>query len=118
MKIAIPTKSDIVEDHFGHCEYYSVYETDNDKNIISKELFRTQGGCGCKSNIAGILDQMGVEVLLAGNMGQGAINMLHAHNIDVIRGCEGKADELVVSYLSGKLDDKDIVCEHHNCGDH
>ena len=118
MKIAIPTKNNIVEDHFGQCEYYSVYETDNDKNIVSKELFRTQGGCGCKSNIAGVLGQMGVEVLLAGNMGQGAINMLHAHNIDIVRGCEGEADELVASYLSGILDDKDIVCEHRNCGDH
>lgn len=115
MKIAIPTKNNIVEDHFGHCEYYSVYETDNGKNIISKELFRTQGGCGCKSNIAGILSQMGVKVLLAGNMGQGAINMLNAHHINVIRGCEGQVDELVTSYLSGTLSDKEIVCEHHNC---
>ena len=115
MKIAIPTRNNLVEDHFGHCEYYSVYETDEKKNIISKELFRTQGGCGCKSNIAGILNQMGVKVLLAGNMGQGALNMLNAHGIEVIRGCKGTTDELVKSFLQGEISDSDIICEQHEC---
>ena len=30
---------------------------------------------------------MGVTVMLAGNMGQGAMNVLEAQRIEVIRGC-------------------------------
>lgn len=117
MKITIPTRNNEVDDHFGHCDYYTIYEIDDQKNILSKELFRTQGGCGCKSNIAGILKEMGITVMLAGNMGQGALNMLHAHNIKVMRGCHGSTDDLISSYLLGVISDSDIICEQHECHD-
>ena len=25
MKIAVPTKDQVVDNHFGHCEYYTIY---------------------------------------------------------------------------------------------
>jgi predicted Fe-Mo cluster-binding NifX family protein len=34
-------------------------------------------GCGCKSNIAPMLAQMGVNLMLAGNMGMGALGVLN-----------------------------------------
>lgn len=117
MKITIPTRNNKVDDHFGHCDYYTIYEIDDQKNIMSKELFRTQGGCGCKSNIAGILKEMGVTVMLAGNMGQGALIMLDAHEIMVMRGCHGSTDDLIASYLQGKISDSDVICEQHECHD-
>lgn len=115
MKIAIPTKNNEVDDHFGHCDYYTLFETDVKNNIITKELFRTQGGCGCKSNVAGILKQMDVTIMLAGNMGQGALNMLKANDIKVMRGCHGTTDDLINSYLKGELSDNEILCEQHEC---
>lgn len=33
MKIAIPTREDVVDDHFGHCDHYTVFTIDEDKNI-------------------------------------------------------------------------------------
>lgn len=117
MKITIPTRNNEVDDHFGHCDYYTIYEIDDQKNILSKELLRTQGGCGCKSNVAGILKEMGVTVMLAGNMGQGALNMLLAHNIKVIRGCHGSTEDLISPYLQGEISDSDIICEQHECHD-
>lgn len=115
MKIAIPTRNNEVDDHFGHCDYYSIFEVNDQREIISKELFRTQGGCGCKSNVAGILKQMGVTVMLAGNMGQGALNMLKSHGIQVLRACQGVTDDLVKTYLQGEVSDTDIICEQHEC---
>lgn len=117
MKIAVPTRNNKVDDHFGHCEYYTIYETDDQKNIISTELYRSQGGCGCKSNVAALLNELGVSVMLAGNMGQGAINMLTSQKIEVVRGCSGLADDIVKDFLDGEISDQDIIChpEGHSC---
>jgi len=64
MKIAIPTRNNIVDDHFGHCEYYTIFTID-DKKVINQEILPSPAGCGCKSNIGAILQQKGVNVMLA-----------------------------------------------------
>ncbi|RPJ16200.1 MAG: dinitrogenase iron-molybdenum cofactor biosynthesis protein, partial [Desulfobacteraceae bacterium] len=33
MKIALPSKNNRIDDHFGHCEYFTVF-TVNDNNEI------------------------------------------------------------------------------------
>ena len=72
-------------------------------------------GCGCKSNIAPILHEMGVEVMLAGNMGDGAVNVLSHNQIKVVRGCSGKVEDVVKAYLDGNLDDSGLSCHEHEC---
>lgn len=115
MKIAIPTRNNEVDDHFGHCEYYAVYEIDDKDSIVSKELLRTQGGCGCKSNLAKVLNEMDVKIMLAGTVGHGALNMLVSNEIQVIRGCSGPIDDLIESFLHGEISDQDIFCKQHEC---
>lgn len=61
------------------------------------------------------LRQMGVTVMLAGNMGQGAKNVLEGQRIEVIRGCSGDVEELVKAYLEGKVKDNGEICDHHDC---
>ena len=114
MKIAVPTKDGKVDDHFGHCAYYTVFDVVDGKVTGSSRLASPQG-CGCKSGIASVLRQMGVAVMLAGNMGQGAKNVLEAQRIQVIRGCSGDVEELVNAYLAGDIKDKGEVCAHHEC---
>ena len=36
MKIAAPTREGHVDNHFGHCDHYTIY-TIEDKQIISRE---------------------------------------------------------------------------------
>lgn len=119
MKIAIPTLDGKVDNHFGHCHHYTIY-TVEEKQIVSIEELPSPQGCGCKSGIAADLEQMGVEVMLAGSMGDGALNKLQAHNIKVIRGCNGPIDTLIKSYLTGFIFDSGIGCtaheEGHECG--
>ena len=88
MKIALPTRGDSIDSHFGHCEYYTIY-TVQDSKIISEEMLSSPPGCGCKSNIASVLAKMDVHMMLAGNMGDGAVTVLNNSGIDVVRGCEG-----------------------------
>lgn len=116
MKIAVPTRNNQVDDHFGHCDHYTIYTIEN-KEIISIEELESPEGCGCKSGIAADLQQMGVELMLAGNMGEGAKNKLELHNIKVIRGCSGPIQVVVSGYLSGAIRDSGQGCAGHS-GDH
>lgn len=70
-------------------------------------------GCGCKSNIAPILAGMGVKVMLAGNMGMGALNVLNMNGIDVIRGCHGNIKEVINAYLLEGITDSGLGCNNH-----
>lgn len=114
MKIAVPTRDGRVGDHFGHCAYYTIFDV-IDGNITGSSKLASPEGCGCKSGIAPVLRQMGVTVMLAGNMGQGAKNVLEAQRIEVIRGCSGDVEDLARSYLAGLVKDNGEVCDHHDC---
>ena len=114
LKVAVPTRDGVVDDHFGHCAYYTVYTVIN-QMVVGSETLPSPQGCGCKSNIASVLEEMGVKVMLVGNMGQGAKNVLERHNIAVIRGCSGPVEELVKNYLEGKVSDSGEGCGHHDC---
>ncbi len=119
MKIAIPSRDGAVDSHFGHCEAFTIYTvTVEDGTIIAEEQLTPPPGCGCKSNIIPTLSQMGVSVLLGGNMGQGAANMLLNNGIQVVRGCQGIAREVAQSWLDGSLTDQGGGCDHHDCSHH
>ncbi len=105
MKIAIPTRGSRVDEHFGHCETYTIVSVDDRNRITGSEKLPSPQGCGCKSDIAAILKQNGVSVMLAGNMGAGALNVLNMHGIEVIRGCSGDVTTVAEDFLSGKLID-------------
>lgn len=113
MKIAVPTRENVVDNHFGHCEYYTIFTIDSKNEIVEKEIIPSPQGCGCKSDIAGILEKEGVSVMLAGNMGGGALNVLTSHNIKVLRGCSGNVETVAKEYLSGNLADSGIGCSSH-----
>ena len=113
MKIAIPTKDNQVDSHFGHCEHFSIADISADNKISSIELMPSPEGCGCKSNIANQLAEMGVIVMLAGNMGQGAVNKIAAAGIQVYRGCSGDVRQLVEAYLEEKVKDSGTTCAGH-----
>ena len=113
MKLAIPTRGNVVDDHFGHCEAYTVFNIDENKKIISSEMLPSPQGCGCKSNIASVLKEMNVSVMLAGNMGNGALNVLQIQGIEVYRGCSGDVRQLTDAFLQGKVGDSGEVCKSH-----
>lgn len=118
MKIAIPTRSNRVDDHFGHCEYYTLYTISEENTVENSETYTAPAGCGCKSNIARILKKKGVTTMLAGNMGTGAVQKISSAGIDVYRGCSGNIDQVVDSYLKGEISDSGETCQHHYHGHH
>ncbi len=114
MKIALPSRNEMIDSHFGHCEYFTVFTIEN-SNIIDQELIPSPAGCGCKSNIASVLAASGVSLMLAGNMGDGAVNVLSQSGIDVIRGCSGNTKEVTLAWIAGNLIDSGDSCHEHEC---
>ncbi len=117
MKVAVPTRDGQVDDHFGHCDHFTIFTVEDGK-VVSREKLESPEGCGCKSNIASELKEMNVTVMLAGNMGQGAVNILGSNDVQVVRGCSGDIDVLVEKWIAGEVKDQVIVCDHHDCASH
>ena len=110
--------------HFGHTEYFKIYEVEDGK-VISSEVVGTEGsGHGA---LAGLLSGSGVDVLICGGIGGGAQMALAEAGIKLYGGCSGDADSAVEAYLGGTLGyDPDVHCDHHDhnhdgghtCGSH
>jgi predicted Fe-Mo cluster-binding NifX family protein len=114
MKLAVPVNQHgQVDGHFGHCDYYRIFSFSENKEITDIQTIASVNGCGCKSNIASVLAEMGVQTMLAGGIGMGAINVLNQAGIDVIRGCSGDSEELVKLYFKGQIVDSGETCSHH-----
>ena len=124
MKIAVPvTSTNQVDGHFGHCEFYSIFDISAEDEIAEVKTILSVEGCGCKSNIASVLAADGVEIMLAGGIGGGAINVLANSDIYVVRGCSGNATEVVKSFVAGAITDSGESCHQHEAhhaegGDH
>jgi len=113
MKIAIPTRGNNVDSHFGHCDSYSIFSVNAEYQIETIESLAAPQGCGCKSNIAAILQGLNVTVMLAGNMGTGALNVLQSHGMEVYRGCSGDVRLVAESFINGDVKDSGISCAQH-----
>ena len=113
MKIALAARDGRIDDHFGHCDYFFVVTVDGDR-IVDEQRVDPPAGCGCKSNIVATLAEMGVTVMLAGNLGQGAVNILGSHGIKVYRGCSGELTGAVQQWLAGNVVDSGQSCAEHS----
>ncbi|MDA8162885.1 MAG: NifB/NifX family molybdenum-iron cluster-binding protein [Desulfobacteraceae bacterium] len=118
MKIAVPSRGSQIDNHFGHCDYFSIFTMDENKEITREEIIESPKECGCKSDIAAILAQLGVTTMLAGGMGEGAVRVLQGNGIKVIRGCSGDARQAAMDWINGRLVDSGIVCSSHECSSH
>jgi predicted Fe-Mo cluster-binding NifX family protein len=118
MKIALPSRQHQIDEHFGHCDHFTVFTIDEQNRIAAEEKIAAPDSCGCKSNIAQILAQHGVKFMLAGNMGQGAVNVLNGCGISVLRGCTGDVKAVAESWLSGNLQDSGMTCAQNQHGCH
>ena len=118
MKIAVASENNMVSQHFGHCEGFEVYDVENNK-IINKQLIQNPGHK--PGFLPNFLKDMGVNVIISGGMGNGAVEIFNEKNIKVITGAEGNSEKACKSYLNGELKSTESICnehEHHgNCED-
>lgn len=124
MRIAVTYENGAIFQHFGHTEYFKVYNVEDGK-IVSSEVVDTNGsGHGA---LAGVLNSLNAEVLICGGIGMGAQMALADAGIKLYGGVSGDADKAVEDFVAGKLDyNPDVQCNHHDhnhgeghsCGEH
>jgi len=121
-RIAVPAKDGQVDQHFGACRVFMIFDVKN--GVITKEeSFPAPEGAGCKSQAASVLAQAGVRVMLAGGMGEGAVRVMASFGITPIRGVSGPARAAAEAYAAGRVKDSGAVCDHNHengggCGHH
>lgn len=114
MRIAVTYDNGQIFQHFGHTEYFKIYEVENN-TVVSSQVVNTNGnGHGA---LAGFLNGAQAEVLICGGIGMGAQVALAEAGIKLYGGVSGDADEAVAALLAGTLDyNENVQCSHH--GEH
>jgi len=122
MKIAVTYANGLIFQHFGHTEYFKIYDVEDGK-VIKSEVVSTNGqGHGA---LGSFLRNNGVNILICGGIGGGAKMALAEAGIQLFGGCMGTADAAVEALLQNKLNyNANVECNHHShadghsCADH
>jgi len=118
IKIAVASENGNVTEHFGHCEGFLIFEAEGDKILAGRFISNPGHRPGFLPNF---LNDIGVNVIISGGMGSGAIEIFNEKGIEVITGAAGKAEDAVSRYLSGNLASTGSVCHEHQhreeCGE-
>ncbi|HAU32221.1 MAG: C_GCAxxG_C_C family probable redox protein [Desulfotomaculum sp. 46_80] len=110
IKIAVASDDGKVTGHFGHCENFMIFDTENNQIIKDVTIANPGHRPGFLPNF---LNDMGVNVIISGGMGGGAIEIFDEKGIEVIVGASGEAKVAVTSYLQGTLKSTGSVCHEH-----
>lgn len=117
MKIAVASENEMVTGHFGHCINFNIYEA-QDKKIINIESIPNPGHK--PGFLPNFLNDMGVNTIISGGMGAGAIDIFNEKGIEVIVGASGNARVAAEQYIQGMLQSTGSVCHDHqhegDCG--
>ncbi len=109
-KVAVPLANGVLCNHFGHCETFAVLPV-HDGQIGAPELLTPpphEPGV-----LPSWLGDLGVNLIIAGGMGQRAINLFAERGIKVVTGAPNQDPvSLVKSYLAGVLSTGPNVCDH------
>lgn len=110
MKIAVTNDNGSVFQHFGKTQNFKVYEV-SEGSILSATVIGSDGR-GHEA-LAEVLTENGVDVLICGGIGGGAVAALSEAGIEVVSGAEGNTDDVVEQYLAGDLSSRGVTCDHH-----
>ncbi|MFZ3109507.1 MAG: NifB/NifX family molybdenum-iron cluster-binding protein [Rectinemataceae bacterium] len=112
MKIAIPLVNGVLSSHFGHCDRFAIITADPaSKKILSKEEKNPP------PHEPGLypswLANLGITHVIAGGMGESAINLFVQNHIEVIAGVSGDTPEKIAQhFLKNTLVTGNNYCTH------
>jgi len=112
MKIAIPLAEGKLTAHFGHCASFAIIEVeDKTKKILKRE------DIAAPPHEPGLLPpwlaERGVNMIIAGGMGQRAQQLFAQQSIQVVVGAATETPEkLITDYFAGSLQVGENLCDH------
>lgn len=111
MKVAVASINGMISSHFGQSETFEIYEVNqNELSFIEskKAPEHTHG------SLPNFLVSSDIELLICGNLGVRAIQILNANGVDVLSGAEGYVDDVINQFAKGTLVSKNLTCNEHN----
>jgi predicted Fe-Mo cluster-binding NifX family protein len=100
LKIAISTDNNSVSEHFGRCPEFTVIIIEN-KQIIEQKIIDNPGHQ--PGFLPEFLAKLGVQAIIAGGMGQRALDLFAQQNIKPILGISGKIEDVIKQLLEDRL---------------
>jgi len=110
MTVAVPVSEGKLSPHFGHCEQFALFAVE-DRNVSGRrDLTPPPHEPGV---LPRWLKEQGVDLVIAGGMGQRAQSLFQQEGIQVVCGASSQdPGEAVRTYLSGDLEIGDNACDH------
>lgn len=110
MKIAIASQGKYVSGHFGHCEGFTIYDVEG-SGELNKSFTKNPGHK--PGYLPVFLKELNVNVIIAGGMGEAAVELFNEKGIEVVVGAEGFSDDVANKYIKGELKSTGSVCKEH-----
>jgi len=108
LRIAIPTDDGQVSAHFGRCSKYTLIDVEDGKEVGRKMI-------DCPPHEPGMmpkyLNEHGVNIIIAGGMGQRAQTLFQQLEIGVIGGVSGPIESVLQQYIEGNLRGGENPCQ-------
>lgn len=120
MRICIPTETNKGKEaqvfaHFGSAPFFTIYDTDKDgvEIITNANQHHAHGMCQPMAALAG----KGVNAVVTGGAGSGAIQKLNQAGIKVYRAPSGTVADVATQFAKGGLEEISAqnACTHHDC---
>ena len=114
--IAVPLEGGVLCAHFGHCEEFAIVKVVDNEIREIKTLTPPE-------HVPGLYPRwvasFGVTDVIAGGMGQKAINLFNEQNINAFVGAPiDKVENLVNNFIAGNLSLNANYCNHDNDQQH
>lgn len=114
MRIAVACDGQNVAEHFGRCRSFQMYDELDDRLGPAQVVPNAPDG---HSAAISVLRAARVDALVVGGIGARAVELLQTAGIAVHVGATGPAEESARALVSGKLETRDSVCDHHGASD-
>ena len=110
-KIAIPVDNNgVLDTHFGHSKFFALLKTNNGKILFEEIVTPPPHEPGL---LPRWLAEKGVTDIIAGGMGQKAIQIFNQNGVNALVGAPRMpAKNLTEGYLNGSLSLSENYCDH------
>ena len=116
IRIAVSYKDGEIFEHFGHSEFFAIYEFDeHDLGVSTKRLVDTSAMHGHK-DMADLMKREKIDAVICGQMGDEARSMLLSYGIIPVPGYCGDADTAAELLVTGQLPTSDGGACSGGCG--
>ena len=108
MRIALSADGGAVSAHFGQCPAFTIINIEDCKVSHKEEISNPGHHPGF---LPQFLHEKGVDCIIAGGMGQNAVNLFAEQKIETVVGISGTINEVIDKIVKGTLEGGESLCK-------